>query len=338
MFKKLNRCRRAAVLVGLYVASALGCAAEPRDLVSDPAPSVGVDASGPIVTGFSGPGSGGMDGGVGIVATRDGGAFDAAVSSFDASRPMLPAGDEVCDGIDNDGNGTIDDVDVKHDGICDCLRIATMGIPGGSGKGNIFGSWLNSRSDVPAVALAGTVLTPELLRPFQVIVVQNLNPLKRTYSDAEIEALEQWVRAGGGLMTTIGYASPSERTNTNNILARFGIAYGDQQILIRDTENSVPVTEWFGPHPVTQGVSRVGVDNGYAVLGQGTTLAREQGNDLLKVQEVGTGHVVVWGDEWITYDSEWASRADYQVEQFWVNVIKWLTVEKVCQVPPVIVQ
>jgi hypothetical protein len=40
----------------------------------------------------------------------------------------------------------------------------------------------------------------------------------------------------------------------------------------------------------------------------------------------------MWGDEWITYDSEWKDHPDYQVELFWLNVIKWLTPKAECQV------
>lgn len=54
------------------------------------------------------------------------------------------------------------------------------------------------------------------------------------------------------------------------------------------------------------------------------------------VNEVGQGRVVVWGDEWISDNSEWQSHPDYQVERIWLNVITWLTPAKQCQValPP----
>jgi len=48
---------------------------------------------------------------------------------------------------------------------------------------------------------------------------------------------------------------------------------------------------------------------------------------------VGMGHVFQWGDEWITYDSEWTAHPDYQVQLLWLNAIKWLTVQGTCQVP-----
>jgi hypothetical protein len=239
---------------------------------------------------------------------------------------------EVCDGTDNDGNGIIDDVDVGNDGICDCLRIATLGEPGKWGEGDVFATWLSTRSESGATDLAGQVLTKELLEGFQVIVAQDLSALGRTYAAAEIAALDAWVRAGGGLLTLIGYGDPPERANANALLGSFGMAYGAEQILQKNGGATVPITGWVD-HPATQGVSRVGVDNGYPVEGSGVTLATEQGHVMLKAQEVEEGHVLVWGDEWITYNSEWKDHPDYQVELLWVSMIKWLTPRNVCQVP-----
>jgi hypothetical protein len=62
-------------------------------------------------------------------------------------------------------------------------------------------------------------------------------------------------------------------------------------------------------------------------------LASEQGAQVLEAKEVGAGHVVVWGDEWITFDGEWTMHPEYQVQKFWVNIFKWLTKVGDCQVP-----
>ena len=242
---------------------------------------------------------------------------------------------EVCDGVDNDNNGIIDDVDVGNDGICDCLLIATLGLKGEWGAGNIFATWLSQRSDNGATDLNDAVLTDALLEKYQVIVVQDVSKMNRTYSASEVAALEKWVKGGGGVMTLIGYADPSEIANVNLLLAPFGLSYGSQQILQKQGGNTVPVTNWV-THPVTAGVQKVGVDNGYPVQG-GTVLASEGGFDVLAAATPSEGHVLVWGDEWITYDSEWSGHPDYQVEHFWLNAIKWLTPAKECQVavPPV---
>jgi hypothetical protein len=282
----------------------------------------------------------------------DASAGDAGSSPADASSADASVDDggnssavEVCDGIDNDGNGIIDDVDVGHDGVCDCLRIATLGYRGKWGVGDVFSNWLDGKSINGAVSLGSQTLTAQGLVAFQVIVVQDVRQgsagqegigsgLGRTYSSAEVQALKAWVDQGGGLMTLTGYADSSEIANVNKLLSPFGLSYGSTPILPKNGSSTKPVTHW-ATHPVTEAIARVGVDNGYPVMG-GTLIAWEpaQGSwDLGRVVESGAGHVLSWGDEWITYDSEWSDHPDYQVERFWLNALKWLTVAGNCQVP-----
>jgi len=238
--------------------------------------------------------------------------------------------EDLCDRIDNNGNGIVDDVDVGGDGVCDCLRIATLGVPGMWGEGDVFDTWLDSRSNNGAVDLADSVLSAETLSPYQVIVAQDLSA-SHVYTAEEIQALATWVQGGGGFMTLIGFADPDLLDNVNALLASFGLSYGPDQILPRLGGQTVPVTEWL-EHPVTLGISEIGVDNGYPVQG-GSAIALEQGFQLLTPVEVGLGHVLAWGDEWITYNSEWTEHPEYQVELLWVNSIKWLTPATDCQVP-----
>jgi len=145
--------------------------------------------------------------------------------------------------------------------------------------------------------------------------------------------LNAWVNAGGGILTLIGYGATSERANVNLLLAPMGLSYSAAPILPKSGGSTVPITNWLANHPVTDGITRIGVDNGYEVAGTGTTLATEQNLVLLKGKEVGQGHVLVWGDEWITFNSEWTTHPDYQVARFWVNSLKWLTATRECQVP-----
>lgn len=247
---------------------------------------------------------------------------------------------ETCDGIDNDENGIADDLDIGNDGVCDCLRIATLGIIGQWGKGDVFTGWLNQRSINGAIDLADKPLTDSLLAGLQVIVVQDVSKIGRKYSASEVAALRAWVEGGGGLMTLIGYGEPSERTNVNTLLGPFGISYDSEPILPKGGgKPTVSVTGWTA-HPVTAGITALGVDNGYPVIGAGTVIGHQAQWDVLRTAEPMQGRVLVWGDEWITYNSEWVNRKDLQVELFWVNAIKWLTPPKQCQVaiPPSILR
>jgi hypothetical protein len=302
-------------------------------------PSDDPNGSGSNGSGQPGSGSGGSSpqpGPVPVPSTISSSIIDVEGGTTPvATGGGLPPGNgmpEVCDGTDTNGNGVIDDVDVDNDGICDCLRIATLGLKGRWGQGDVFATWLNSRSDAGAVDLAAQVLTPQLLASFQVIVAQDLSENGREYSDAEVQALEAWVKGGGGFMTLIGYAGPEERTNVNKLLSPFGMSYGPEQILQKQGNLTIGVTGWQ-PHPVTNGVTAIGTDNGYPVVGAGTAIGTANGFDVLRALEVTDGRVLMWADEWITYNSEWESRPDYQVELFWVNAIKWLTSPKECQVP-----
>jgi hypothetical protein len=254
---------------------------------------------------------------------------------------------EVCDGVDNNENGIIDDVDVGMDGVCDCLSIATLGTIGPwSDGGNIFVDWLNQRSPQGATALGDQVLTPELLAPFQIIVTLHVStvevsrgmvmvPANHAYSPEEAAAFQGWVESGGGAMTTIGYTSDesNEVANVNLLLGTVGMGYSTTAL-----DLSGFIQNWTA-HPVTMGVSNINTDNGVEPAGGGTTLALTQdGGIALQVTQASAGRAVVWGDEWITYDSEWQDVQDQQVELFWLNILKWLSPPDTCQVaiPPIV--
>lgn len=258
--------------------------------------------------------------------------------------------EEVCDGIDNDRNGIIDDVDRNGDGLCDCLRVGVLGYPGSFGSLDGIRSWLATRS-APAAVLAGQVLTPQMLAGLDVLVVQDVRDgetdgtvgqagtgkgIGREFTTAEVQALKAWVDAGGGLMTLTGYSVISgESSNVNRLLAPFGLSYASQAILQgADSNPPAPVTHWDATHPIASGVTEVGVKGGHAVSG-GTLVAWEptQGAyDIGRAMESGRGHVFAWGDEWIEYDADWSAPA-FQARRLWLNAFKWLTAAGYCQVP-----
>jgi len=235
------------------------------------------------------------------------------------------------------GTGADSDAGTSTDGGTDLCNGATLGVKGTWGAGDVFASWLSSRSNSGATALADQTLTPALLASYQVIIVENVSH-NHPYSADEVKALSDWVSKGGGLMTLSGYSPDStEVENVNRLLTPFSISYGTDHILPKGIGNTtVPITIW-NPHPIDTGVTAVGVDNGYPLMGMGDVIATGGGDNLGLAQTVGNGHVFAWADEWITYNSEWNSHPDYQVQTFWVNAVKWLTVASQCQVsaPPI---
>ncbi|HEX6239470.1 MAG TPA: hypothetical protein VFZ61_01200 [Polyangiales bacterium] len=316
---------------------------EPGDSGASADDDAATDASGSAPDDDAGSQGGSADGGGG--GQRDGG-DQGDGSSADGGADSA----EVCDGKDNDGNGVVDDVDAEKDGVCDCLNIATIGDIGPwSNGGNVFKTWLNARSATPAVELGDQVLSDELLRKFQVIVVLYVGEqavtgndnrsarAHRPFTADEVAALGRWVRAGGGLMTTTGYSDEnSEVTNMNLLLNPLGAGYSTSN---KDTQGFV--TQWES-HPITANVMKIRTDNGVQPDGSAAmTLARDEGGRVaLQVTQADSGRVAVWGDEWITYDSEWSDTQDQQVDRLWLNLLKWLSPAKVCQVdlPPVVLQ
>jgi hypothetical protein len=333
MFRKI----RVGACLTLFAGSLSGvsaCSSGSEETAGD----IGIGANG----GSGATGKGGNGVGGSIVIPMGGTGAGTSGASGSTGRGGGNGASEVCDGVDNDANGVIDDVDAGGDGVCDCLNIGTIGSIGPwSNGGNIFASWLDARTPLGAVALGDQTLTPELLAPLQVIVVlhvateaavndDRMSPPHHAFSGAEATAFGDWVRRGGGVMTTIGYNGDEalEVVNVNFLLANVGMGYSTTNLQLTNF-----VQEWM-PHPVTDGVRNIFTDNGVEPAGSGSTVAMGQGSRVaLQVLQAESGRVVVWGDEWITYDSEWADVEDQQVELFWLNILKWLSPPRTCQVP-----
>jgi hypothetical protein len=263
--------------------------------------------------GASGSGSGGgaSGSGSGGGASGSGSSSGGVILTYDAS--IAPSGDGGGQGLG--------------------CPIATIGAAGKSGQGDLFADWLSSQGESTSGNLGDQVLTTAVLAPYRILVALDVSG-NHTYSTSEVAALQAWITAGGGFMTTLGYQAPMtppEGTNVGLLLAPYGMSYGSVPILPDDSAAN-PVTNWVA-HPVTQGITEIGFNNGFDVEGTGTYLANEQGYNVLEVQVVGSGHVLMWGDEWITYDAFWSQYPQFQVKQFWQNIVDWFAPNGGCQVP-----
>lgn len=258
--------------------------------------------------------------------TTAGPVFDVGVgqTTGEACVPVS-ATEQTCDGLDDDCNGFVDDIDEGGDGICDCLAIALVGTSGGLAASQ-FQQWLVDRG-TSADRIDPPLVDAAVLDAYDVII---LDQLTREYSAAEAAAFDTWVMAGGGLMAMTGHtASPvSAQAWPNGILGPMGLEY--QGPLLNG-----PVTD-FVPHPVTVGLSSVTFLGGFEVVatlpGLSDVIARLPGTQpAAQAQERGLGKVLVWGDEWIEYDSEWAALPE--ITQLWVNIFEWITPTDVCAPP-----
>jgi hypothetical protein len=299
-------------------------------------PSGGATHSGGSNSGHAGSTGGSAAGSSGSSAGGTGaGGASSTGSGGVATAGSGGEGVEVCDALDNDANGVIDDLDEKGDGVCDCLRIATLGFPGTWGSGHFISNWLKPLAPHARIdALEGEVLTAETLAGYDIVFALNASQteINRSYTADEVRTLAAWVKDGGGLMTLIGFSEATELANVNLLLAAFDLHYESSAIFIRPGTMPVSVTE-FAVHPITAGVTAVGMDNGYEPRGTGTVYAMKNQVNIGIAQEFGKGHVDVWADEWITYANQWKDRAEYDVPRFWLNTIHWLTPSGVCKVP-----
>jgi hypothetical protein len=295
----------------------------------------GAGAGGGGGDGAGGGGGGGSGAGGGGGALADGGGHGTL---------------EACDGIDNDLNGKIDDVDVGGDGICDCLNVGLIGAKGIWNAGSAFDQWLSERGSL-VIDLGGDELTDESLERFDVLIVNDVTNdpgqdeergIGRDYAPSEIEAFTRFVRNGGGVITMTGYWEPENLGNIDALLEPFGMRYADDPYL--SASGTEAVTGWDTGHPLGMAIMSVGVDNGHQPQGAGAVVATVSDDDSRIVglaqsgtAGVGDGKVFVWADEWITYDALWNDAPEYQIRQLWVNTMAWLTPAKSCEIDVIIV-
>jgi hypothetical protein len=222
-------------------------------------------------------------------------------------------GETVCDGLDDNGNGIIDDVDAGRDGLCDCLKIGFLGsFASDAGTATqAFQAWLEARSSVPIKNIPeNTQLSAATLEGLQVLVVGNLSSRARSggYTPAEVDVVRQWVEAGGGLMTLAGYtANADDMRATVQLLQPTGLGYdyqGRGPGVLGTGAPPVVVTGIIA-HPTVEGITALGVYYAYPVTGDGEVIVNDSGFTLAMAKPFGNGRVFAFSDEWITQDRLW---------------------------------
>ena len=267
---------------------------------------------------------------------------------------------------------------------CQPVRILSIGQPAkyGANSGttdntDAFQAFMNSNTKGTAtmqMLQTFTHITDLDLSKYDVIILQALytNPYDPnglwTYSAADAAALFDWVNnRGGAIIAMSGYFSDStvEIVPLNQLLAPFGITYdGDNTYTSNDCPNppslcycaygSIPFSNWSNAVPaITKNLNKVGVFMGRSIKCPGSDCqivatnnvdTGAQSNIAGVAKIVGEGRIFAWGDEWVTYTSQWGLTPDpqyddavkyaqcvgytpmtsYGVPQFWYNVFRWV--------------
>jgi hypothetical protein len=248
--------------------------------------------------------------------------------------------------------------------FCPPLNVAVLGKPGKWGAvpngdpDTALQDWLNGSSAGTARVDNFTnrvTLTPDFLATYNVIILASLADDSSmgpwwTYSDAETAAFRAWVQNGGGVIALTGYASADEMAPDNQLIGFSGITYNNDGVWgdctdwgICNCTGSNTLATWNRTDSVianlSTGVTLVGYTNGHSINASADAhvAATMSGKNALVGALVGQGRVLAFGDEWITYTSQWTGagvpnaancqdnlpQAKYQIAQFWYNMIHW---------------
>ena len=279
-------------------------------------------------------------------------------------------------GSDPGDSTTVECTDGGVDCMCPTLNVAVIGKPGkwgasGGDTDTAFQEWLNSNSAGTAKAdvySTKPTLTAEFLSAYSVVILASLSEDSNagpfwTFSDAEVAAFQDWVEnKGGGVITLTGYAGDSGETRpTNQLVAFSGASYNTDTVnptcldwSVCGCAGSQTLSDWNGTDPVIaslrNNVTWVGFTNGRSIAASANAhvAATVQYNnslaDVVVGNIAGAGRVLMYGDEWITYTSQWTGAGvvasnctagnypqdKYQTAQFWFNMIKWVQPRATC--------
>lgn len=270
------------------------------------------------------------------------------------------------------------------------LRILSIGQPArygaqsGSGDNtDAFQAFMNGNTNGTATMDMLTTykhITDIDLSKYDLVILQALytqipyNPSSDlwSYTTADAAALRDWVKnKGGALVTMSGYFSDTavEIQPLNQLLTGSdnwsGVTYnGDDTFstcpdnMCYCAESSIAFSGWtsnYADNPqLTHDLKKVGVFHGRSINCRDSdcqVFAKDPTAGIVGVaKKIGSGRVYAWGDEWVTYTSQWGLTPDpiydnattyaqcvghtpmtsYTVPQFWYNAFRWLVPDNTC--------
>jgi hypothetical protein len=199
------------------------------------------------------------------------------------------------------------------------------------------------------------------------------------FSAAEVSALSDWVNAGGGIVALNGYQCPANGCSVVDIVATNQLlSFTDIQFVADDNFDgnniscqnaycwggAVPVgaatagcpstllpAPWDSTSPLGKHITDVGAWTARSIKStMATPMFQVDSTDGTKQyavhEQIGSGHVFAYGDEWVTYTGEWTGTSKcitdptifnnmndpcyqksaaqvFQIPQFWYNAIKY---------------
>jgi hypothetical protein len=162
----------------------------------------------------------------------------------------------------------------------------------------------------PTTRVADSDALDTVLPDADIVIVEALHS---SHTAAEAHALSSWLETGGSLVVLTSYDA-SDYPPYQTLLSDYTFAFQNPII-------DGPVTE-LAHHPTTAGVTSLVFMGGYAIAYDAhfADLGSISGQPVAAVGSPGEGRALVWGDEWVSFDKQWAD----DVPTFWRNVLAWL--------------
>ncbi len=168
----------------------------------------------------------------------------------------------------------------------------------------------------------------------------------------------------GGLITLTGYDSNANEVDpVNRLLSFTDMSYDETSDTYTACPsnlecycwgNSAPMGPWANT-AIGANVTQVGAFHGRAIVPGSSTVDCSDATSRPSAvhEDYGSGHIFMFGDEWITYTSQWSSTSQtntqsiytdpnnpcfhqsasdvFQVAQLWYNSIGWAALATGCQ-------